>query len=217
MEKEISLLSRLAIKYETDKWNHHWYTEHYFFHLQHLRHETFNMLEIGVGGYEYPDRGGQSLRMWKDFFHYAQVHAIDIYDKSALQEDRIIIHKGSQTDRQFLSEVYNRMNGDNKLMLIVDDGSHDNAHIITSFMELWPKLADGGIYIIEDTETSYWPDYGGSPNLLRPYTTVNFFKDFIHGQMHGCIPDYPVTDFNHTIEGISFYKGCIILKKGGNR
>lgn len=209
-----SILSELALKHQTDKWGHHYYTDHYHHHLQHLRETRFNMLEIGVGGYEYPDRGGQSLRMWKEYFPKANIFAIDIYNKEKLQESRITIFEGSQTDRQFLAHTCNRMPGELPLMLIVDDGSHDNGHIITSFQELWPNLADGGIYIIEDTETSYWPDYGGSQNLNAPTSTVNYFKQFIHGQNHGCIAGYPKHDFNDTIAGISFYKGCIILKKG---
>jgi demethylmacrocin O-methyltransferase len=42
--------------------------------------------------------------------------------------------------------------------LIIDDGSHINEHIITTFKHLFPRLKEGGYYVIEDTQTSYWPE-----------------------------------------------------------
>lgn len=74
-------LSELAIKYGTDKQgpakpgpNHvrhsgHKYCEHYDRHFSRFRHQDkVTILEIGVGGYEAPTKGGESLRMWKEYF-----------------------------------------------------------------------------------------------------------------------------------------------------
>jgi hypothetical protein len=36
------------------------------------------MLEIGVGGYDSPISGGESLRMWKTYFPFAKIFALDI-------------------------------------------------------------------------------------------------------------------------------------------
>ena len=30
-----------------------------------------------------------------------------------------------------------------------------------SFNALWPQLSDGGLYIVEDTHSGYWPGFGG--------------------------------------------------------
>lgn len=65
-----------------------------------------------------------------------------------------------------------------ELDIIIDDGSHINEHIIESFKILFPKLKDGGIYAVEDTQTSYWVDFGDDiQNLDNPKTTMNFFKN----------------------------------------
>eukprot|EP00540_Astrosyne_radiata_P018571 CAMPEP_0116824288 /NCGR_PEP_ID=MMETSP0418-20121206/1312_1 /TAXON_ID=1158023 /ORGANISM="Astrosyne radiata, Strain 13vi08-1A" /LENGTH=168 /DNA_ID=CAMNT_0004452639 /DNA_START=10 /DNA_END=516 /DNA_ORIENTATION=+ len=40
--------------------------------------------------------------------------------------------------------------------IILDDGSHVPPHVIFSLFALWPCVKEGGIYIIEDLETSYW-------------------------------------------------------------
>jgi hypothetical protein len=41
---------------------------------------------------------------------------------------------------------------------IIDDGSHVPAHMTFSLFSLWNSIKPGGLYIIEDLETDYWPD-----------------------------------------------------------
>src|SRR5579864_7081993 len=47
-------LIRLAQKHQVDKWGSHWYAQHYHHHFKHLRYQSINLLEIGVGGYANP-------------------------------------------------------------------------------------------------------------------------------------------------------------------
>jgi len=127
-------------------------------HLNKFKYKRINLLEIGVGGYEDPYSGGESLRMWKKFFPFGKIFSLDIYDKSSLQENRIQIFKGSQVDKDFLEKVTAEIG---EINVIIDDGSHINKHVIETFKLLFPKLKDGGIYVIEDMQTSYWKDFGG--------------------------------------------------------
>lgn len=145
-------LPSLAARHGTDKWGSHWYARHYDFHFTPFRRRRMNVLEIGVGGYRDAASGGQSLRMWRDYFPNAHIYSLDIYDKSALQEERITIFQGSQNDPEFLRGIMARIGGAD---IIVDDGSHVSEHVITSFHTLFPLLNDGGIYAIEDLQTSY--------------------------------------------------------------
>ena len=119
-------LKRLAQLHGTDKIFGHDYIEVYENHFQKFRKLPVNFLEIGVGGYDDPEAGGQSLRMWKDYFRKGTIHAIDIYDKSTHQESRIKIFQGSQADAGFLEKLHQDC-GD--FDLIIDDGSHLNEHI----------------------------------------------------------------------------------------
>ena len=167
-------LNKLGRIYGTDKIGTHFYTPHYQTHLRRFKYKRINLLEIGVGGYENPLGGGRSLRMWKKYFPFGKIFSLDIYDKSALQENRIKIFKGSQVDKNFLDKVI-EVTG--KIDIIIDDGSHINEHVIETFNLLFPKLKDGGIYVIEDTQTSYWEDFGGdSADLNNPKTMMNYFK-----------------------------------------
>lgn len=209
-------LNKLGKIYGTDKVGGHSYMPHYMTHLKRFKCKRINLLEIGVGGYENPHRGGNSLRMWKKYFPFGKIFSLDIYDKSALQESRIKIFKGSQIDKDFLYEVTDKTG---ELDIIIDDGSHINEHVIETFNLLFPKLKDGGVYVVEDTQTSYWEDYGGiSSDLNNPKTMMNYFKsltDALNNQEF-IIPNYKQSYFDRKIISMHFYHNLIFIYKGNN-
>lgn len=209
-------LKMLALIYGSDKWGFHWYAQHYEYHFRSLRRKKLNVLEIGVGGYASPVRGGASLRMWKKFFPKSTIYSIDIYDKSKLQEKRIKIFRGSQADAEFLKDVRAKMGS---LDIVIDDGSHLNEHVVTSFRTLFPLLNEGGIYVVEDLQSSYWPSMGGdSDDLDNPNTSMNFFKKLADGLNYkeflkpGYVPSY----FDENISSIHFYHNLIFVYKNRN-
>jgi demethylmacrocin O-methyltransferase len=209
-------LDKLGKIYGTDKIGTHYYTTHYKLHFERFRDRNINLLEIGVGGYEKPFSGGKSLRMWKKYFPLGNIYSIDIYDKSALQEERIKIFQGSQVDKEFLKNVCDEIGA---IDIIIDDGSHINDHVIESFKNLFPRLNEGGIYVIEDTNTSYWPEYGGdSNNLENPGTSMNFLKKLTDCLNHKefLIPGYKPDYFDEHIISIHFYHNIVFIYKGKN-
>ena len=209
-------LTLLADVYNTDKIGDHWYIQHYVTHLKKFKNKRIKLLEIGVGGYENPKLGGSSLRMWKKYFPFGKIFGIDIFDKSALQERRIKIYQGSQVDRGFLEKVTNETG---YLDIIIDDGSHLNEHIIETFKILFPKLKEGGIYVVEDIQTSYWEHAGGdSKNLNNPKTAMNFFKSLTDCLNHQEIVDeeYEDTYFDKKIVSMHFYHNMVFIYKGDN-
>lgn len=209
-------LTKLAKLYKTDKTDGHWYTPHYMHHFQKFKNKRINLLEIGVGGYENPKVGGNSLKMWKSYFKLGKIYSIDIYDKSALQEKRIKIFQGSQVDEEFLNKISDEIG---LFDIIIDDGSHLNKHIIKSFKILFPKLKDGGIYVIEDLQTSYWDDYGGdSKNLNNSKTAMNFLKSLTDCLNHQEILDenYEESYFDKKIVAIHFYHNLVFIYKDNN-
>lgn len=174
-----SNLKSLAVYFGTDKWGGHWYAQHYEKQFLALRKRHLNILEIGIGGYDAPKGGGCSLRMWRTFFYNSFIYGIDIYDKHFHDERRIKTYKGSQVDEVFLERVCGDI-GD--MDIIIDDGSHINEHVLQTFAFLFPKLKLGGVYVIEDIQTSYWPDLGGSSNDLNNHKTgMNLVKELLDG------------------------------------
>ena len=213
-------LSRLAVVHGTDKQGAHQYTQHYQHHFEPLRRKKLNILEIGIGGYERPKSGGQSLRMWKSYFPKSRIFGIDIFDKTHHDERRIKTFQGSQTDTDFLKRVVDEIG---RVDIIIDDGSHLNEHVITSFKFLFPLLADKGIYVVEDTQTSYWTnvqgmDYGGSSDLTAPHTSMNYFKSLVDGLNHEefTSDDYVPTYFDKHITAMHFYHNLVFIYKGLN-
>jgi demethylmacrocin O-methyltransferase len=209
-------LTKLAIIYDTDKYGIHHYTPHYQKYFRKYKYKKIRLLEIGVGGYESPDKGGNSLRMWKRYFPFGRIFSIDIYDKSPQEQKRIKIFKGSQVDQEFLSYILKDIG---EIDIIIDDGSHINHHVIESFQFLFPKLKKGGIYVVEDTQTSYWERFGGdSKNLENPKTTMNFFKKITDSLNYKefMTEDYSPSYYDKNIRSIHFYHNLIFIFKGDN-
>ncbi len=215
----MNALRKLALKHKTDKAggrenpDNHEYTEAYEMFLEPWRGLYFNMLEIGVGGYEFPDRGGESLRMWFEYFHKAQIFALDLHRKDFTQA-RTKVFQGSQDDEGLLHNIVNQMS--EKPRLIIDDASHVNELTIKTFQMAFPLLAPGGIYVVEDAHTSYWLDHFGG-GRHTPITAMEFFKlqadylNFRHWQgIPGDEPYFPKVD---GIESIHFFPEIIIIRK----
>lgn len=209
-------LDKLATIHKTDKNRYHFYTTHYQLHFKKFKYKRIHLFEIGVGGYDKPYLGGHSLRMWKSFFPFGKITSLDIYDKSFLEENRIKIYKGSQIDREHLKNIVLERG---EFDIIIDDGSHINDHVIKTFELLFPKLKNGGIYIIEDTQTSYWEEYGGtSLNFNQPGTIYHFFKSLIDSLNNEefIIDNYIKTYYDKHIVSMHFYHNLIIIYKGLN-
>ena len=63
-----------------------------------------------------------------------------------------------QTDKHSLARLSEEFGG---FDIIIHDGSHINEHVIETFKWIFPLLRPNGIYAIEDTQTAYWPTWGG--------------------------------------------------------
>ncbi|GFE67411.1 hypothetical protein [Chroococcus sp. FPU101] len=210
-------LPKLATIYRTDKWGVHFYAKHYQTHFSPIKKEKLKILEIGIGGYQYPERGGCSLRMWRTYFPNSMIYGIDIHDKSYHDEQRIKTFKGSQIDQSFLEEV---LSITEELDIIIDDGSHMNDHVIITFEFLFPKLKNGGIYVVEDTQTSYLSSFKGSFNDFNsPKTIMGYFKNLVDGLNYEEIPaeHYQVNYLTQNIVALYFYHNLIFIYKGINK
>lgn len=210
-------LPELSLRFGSDKWGLHYYLPHYDKHFSPFREIPATILEIGVGGYDDPESGGGSLRTWKRYFHRGMIYGVDIVEKESLAEQRITVLKGDQSDPAFLAELAAETG---PLDIVVDDGSHCSSDIITSFKHLFPHVRMGGLYVIEDMQTSYWPSFGGtSDELTNPGTSVGFAKELIDGLNHEeLIPPEarPGQATDRSIFALHFYHNLLVIEKTMN-
>jgi hypothetical protein len=144
--------------------------------LAQRRYDPVSLLEIGV-------LEGASLRMWRDYFARGKIYGLDRDENAKQYEDRQInIFIGDQEDETALAAVIEQT-GD--LDVVVDDGGHRARQQIGTLVHLWPHVQPGGMYIVEDTHTSYLPEYGMT--WRSPGTTIEFLKgvvDDVHAMWH---------------------------------
>lgn len=132
----------------SDKDTVHSYIGYYERALSQYRDRDVRVMEIGV-------QGGISLLMWRKYFEKGEITGIDI-DYSRIQKKvvddanssgKIVLIKEDAASPRILKSV------SGKYDIIIDDGSHQFAHQLTTFMLLKDLLAEGGIYIIEDLQS----------------------------------------------------------------
>jgi len=107
--------------------------------------------------------------------------------------------------------------------IIIDDASHYPPHQIISFQNLWPKLRPGGLYVVEDIETSYvdkgevygYPLKGGI-GRAPPTNAVEQFKRLadVVSRKHFGQPQFTVFEgVDHDVADVDFADGLIFVHK----
>ncbi len=185
-----------------DKWVH--YFPIYHRHLAPFRGRPISMLEIGVY------RGG-SMQMWRDYFgSEATLVGVDVDHTATLfGSDADTIEIGDQSDPDFLRHINDEYG---PFDIIVDDGGHFMQQQIISIETLFPLLSDGGVYIVEDTHTSYWADWDGGDQ--RPGTFIEWSKnrlDHLHSY-HRDVELDPV--WARQLTGLHAYDSVVVFDKG---
>jgi len=162
-------LTGLANEFHSDKGTlhpePHSYTLFYDMLLYPRRASLRRMMEIGLcaGG---PEVGGDverivnqapSVNMWLRYFPNAMVHGFDISDFSFLQHPRFTFTRG---DSGVEADLQRAVEGVDQFDLVIDDGSHASFHQQLALKVMFPKLAPGGLYIIEDLQwqSPYYED-----------------------------------------------------------
>ena len=104
-------------------------------------------------------------------------------------------------------------------MVVVDDGSHVPAHVRETFAIVFPLLPDGAIYCIEDTQTSYWPAWGGQLDPRARGTSMDMVKDLVDGLNHEelLVEGYEPTYTDTHVRAVHCYHNLVVIEKGDNR
>jgi hypothetical protein len=185
------------------------YIETYDHYFLPFKNKDINILEIGVAN-------GDSLKIWRDYFTKANICGFDIVDNK-LNIKNVDILIGDQTDSIFLKTIIDKYK---HFDIIIDDGSHVSKHIVKSFNFLFPYLKKGGLYIVEDLQTSYFPRFGGSRiNINKKNTSMNFLKKLCDSVNYENFdrPFYKKNKFDGKVQSISFYQNIAFIRKNNSR
>ena len=186
------------------KWMH--YFEIYERHFAQFRNQPISLLEFGV-------LHGGSLQMWKHYFGpTAKIYGADINPRCAeLAEEQISILLADQESRASLQAICNTLP---PFDIIIDDGGHTMLQQKTTFEEMWGQLKIGGIYLVEDMLTSYWPSFGGG--YKNPVNFVEYTKNLID-QLHAwhAVPNsgLAVNEFTRTAFSLHYYDSVLVIEK----
>ena len=166
------------------------------------------VLEIGCAH-------GGSLELWTKYFdNDLDLYGVDInkdflgYKFDGVEVDYSCVDQGSQ-------EHWDAYLKDGRTFdIIIDDGSHIMDHQILTAINLFPKLNNGGMFVIEDTHTSYWKDWEGG--LQKQGTFIEFCKhliDLIHApHINQSAPPQLAKAFKD-LKSVEFYNSIVVLRK----
>lgn len=200
-------------KYNTDKNSYfHNYTRQYETLFQNYREKQIKYLEIGV-------YNGGSINAMREVFKNAQcILGLDIDLKCKNYEDvnnNLFVEIGNATDKVFIENIAKKYGA---FDIMLDDGSHSNNDVITSFELLFPLLNDNGVYIVEDTICYKATPYINTnyPNHLEYFFKYTAFLnqwrfDSTEGIMDNCIDPFKILKktnnlFEYSIDKIEY--GC---------
>ncbi len=131
--------------YTTDKDTTHSYLDSYDRILGPYKNKHVDLLEIG-------NNGGESIKLWDDYFDSCEITGIEVLDIPQLHElnkrDNINIHQNTDAYSQ---ETFQKFQ-DKKFDIIIDDGSHLPQHQVFALKYWFTLLKDDGVIIIEDIQ-----------------------------------------------------------------
>lgn len=128
-----------------------------------LKRDTGSLLEVGIGTRN-PDgvdhtvhdwfpadyTPGGSLRAFADYLPGAYITGLDIEPDCVFAEGRIT---GLLCDSTSWGSVVETLGAAMYFDVIIDDGEHTEWAQLRTLRNLWPHLAPGGTYVIEDATT----------------------------------------------------------------
>jgi hypothetical protein len=179
--------------------------EQYF---EKYRDRHINFVEVGI-------QGGGSMEMWKKYFgDKAKIIGVDIdpavYERQTPGTDIAI---GNQEDISWWNRILPKIG---PIHAFVDDGGHHMKQQINTLIAVWPKIVSGGVYICEDTHTSYWTEWGNGVN--KEWTMIEFVKkildmvNFVHWDQYP--EELGILSKFQDVGTVCFYNSMVVITKG---
>lgn len=156
-------------------------------------------VEIGV-------LDGGSLFMWRSYFgENARIIGVDMNpDATKWRAHGFEIYIGDQSSPNFWKSFFEKIGG---VHVILDDGGHRNDQQISTIESALPFVVDGGMLIVEDTQTSFMKF-----ESFKKYSFIKFLQEKV-SSMYARSDDLriPEDKYSKLVYSIEFYNGICVL------
>jgi len=133
----------------------HSFTDLYHMLLQPRRETALKLLLIGLDGYAaagdeeaWGPIALTTLDMWRSYFPKAKITALDTAKALPKKVPRVTYHSCDLEDPEAIAACV-----DAAPDVVIDDATHASHHQQNALRAIWPKLAEAGLYVIEDLRT----------------------------------------------------------------
>jgi len=166
-------------------WHNYGYIYNYV--LRQIRRPINTIVEIGIGtnNLNVPSTMGRtgipgaSLRAWREMFPEAQIVGADVDQGILFKEDGISTYFVDQLRPETIGDLFDQLAGQT-IDLVIDDGLHTfeaNRNVIEAAL---PRIAQGGLLIIEDVmlyELPRWETYFAESDLVATVMVIPHVKN----------------------------------------
>lgn len=170
---------------------------------------------------------GGSLLMWSEYLGPdADIIGVDI-DPRTKAFDRLRPNIRVLTADQSDGDTLRTLSRDfGPVDILIDDGGHTARQQINTFNAMYASVKEDGVYICEDTHTSYWPDYqdAGDNTIIKHAKMLidemhSIYKPSVAPGSRFSKPfsersgDLQVSRFAASTFSIQFYDSMIVFEK----
>lgn len=208
-------LDQLGLKHKTDKAsNHHNYLGIYEEWMTKYKSQNINLYD-STGGYFYPEKGGESLRMWAEWCSNWKIVGTDLYEKTIKVPKNVVLHQCDQTDVVKIKEIFEK---EGNPTIYIEDHSHVPSLSVKTFEIVFPFLESGGLYCYEDCEGSWFNTHGfdGTTdyNDMNFAHAVNYFRRLVNA-VNGprYIGNFVPNELEKMVKSIHFFPNFVFIIK----
>jgi demethylmacrocin O-methyltransferase len=153
--------------------------------------------------------------MWAEYFPRGRITGLDIEEKRLILPPSVTVLQGSQSDAALLARIWEEHG---PFDIIIDDGSHRSTDVLASLRALYPRMAPGAFYVVEDVQTAFWPDFDGNPaatgTIVELAHRIFLAMHAIELRARGQEPTH--TEFGDITAAIHLHRNLIAFERGAN-
>lgn len=164
-----------------------------------FRGKKITFVEIGV-------LNGGSLFMWREYFGpQARIIGVEFNpDAKKWKKHGFEIFIGDQSSGKFWDDFFSKVG---MVDIILDDGGHTNCQQIVSCIACMPYINNGGMFVTEDTHTSYMFKFGNPSK----YSFISWAKSIVDNINSRCINTLDSSkNYKKYIHSIRFFESIVV-------